>query len=714
MYFRFFERALCLLGNKSIEEYILDNDISLLYEKYDEKDYILLKGIEARILMLPSINFKKEKIYTSALKKAKKDFCTAFFANPRKYFDSLLLKDSNFKNLLSFFARRKVDKTMKSLEGEAKRLLIEGTKNDDDRHFLMKYLKDNVDLDDDNQRKLILDIIESGTLPKDVEECNFFYCYVKKWMLRESGYEAAEKFLFTAYFPESREDAGYANGDFICMRMMDEKNAIASAVRNVCHETRHTIQSYMHERLSASSDNHVDSKVGLDYLEYCVFDDNYYSNNYWFSKIELDAEKVGLDYTMKFLSSLGKEDLSRDLFSNDRYLEKEPYEFIATPICKKEGLDYLEDFSEFSRVSMWDSIVKNNSYLVDQYPILSKLYDDGNKLSFNQMMKNDFSEGENLEIYYDYIFSYIQEGSLDNSNLSSDVYFNNLKLIYEKVIDRITRMLDSNPFVLGNVSASSRHGINISNDKIREIFTSEIVYYFSFVTKITKYLNQHISFLNNSYKGDFAKDVDFLLGKMHSLLNEYLSEFISGNSSEFLNNNYLDLLSIHNELRKDEVSDLYLKKLEKLVTDNYRDIIVDGTDYKLSDYVSQVLPMHASYLDISKLNIDGKDKAFDNYILEIISQNIKIDVDFSEIFILLDMIRDVYSEKDFWDGLCSRMNELINYYNKKDEDFANVLSVCFSNAREEHFENEMSKTPLGIEFQQFSPDVMEVISRARR
>lgn len=42
----YIERMKELLGSQSIDDYILNSDVSSLFDKYDEDDVVLLKGIE--------------------------------------------------------------------------------------------------------------------------------------------------------------------------------------------------------------------------------------------------------------------------------------------------------------------------------------------------------------------------------------------------------------------------------------------------------------------------------------------------------------------------------------------------------------------------------------------------------------------------------------------------------------------------------------------
>ena len=85
MYYDLYVKALGVLGNNNIDEYILSHDISSLFEKYDEANVLLLRGIEGYVL----VNSKKKKL----LGKVKREIYSSFIKNPRKYFDSFFFDE---------------------------------------------------------------------------------------------------------------------------------------------------------------------------------------------------------------------------------------------------------------------------------------------------------------------------------------------------------------------------------------------------------------------------------------------------------------------------------------------------------------------------------------------------------------------------------------------------------------------------------------------
>lgn len=139
MYYDLYVKALTVLGDRDIDEYILSSDISSLFEKYDEDDVLLLRGIEGYILG----NYNRKR---NLFKKVKREIYNSFIRNPHKYFDSFFFEEHFAKQIFSFFEARKIKKIMSNLDVQANDIMMRGPRDLSERHFLMKYLKKHIDL----------------------------------------------------------------------------------------------------------------------------------------------------------------------------------------------------------------------------------------------------------------------------------------------------------------------------------------------------------------------------------------------------------------------------------------------------------------------------------------------------------------------------------------------------------------------------------------
>jgi len=691
MFFDLYVMALKFLGNIDIDDYILCNDVSSLFDKYDEDEVLVLKGIEG--YALGNYNSKRD-----IFNKVKNDIYNAFLENPRKYLDSFFFDDRFIKDIFSYFEIRRIRRIMKGLEIQINDIISRGPKDLSERHFLMKYLKVHIDLDSEYQRKYISEILDKNILELENEEYCFLCNYVSRWMLRESGNENIPVNVFAAKFSDSRDDGGYARSTFIVMRLLEDDFSIPYAVRCICHETQHIIQNSMYRRLDPFNNNHIDSKVGLDYFEHLFMGDKYYHNNYWFSKIEYDAEKNGTMWASKFLKLFGK-NVSDDL-NNSLYFTVKPFEFRMQSICTKNKDEYEKEFFEYSDVYNLDSIVKKDITLLDIYPILHRLYDNnGNKISLDEMLKNDFSLGEDLNIFYPFVFDYIQRGELANSN---GEYINNIYLLFDKVYQKVLTMFSSSPSFLLDLNDYSGYASSFVFSDLDDIFTSELVYYFSFLTKTSKYLYNHLDKIQDSKK--FISGLDGILDKLNYLLNNNV-EFFKKDNLSFLRNYNSDLLYIYNDYRKADVQKFFSDRLSKFVSDDVLKIDINGVSLK--DYIYNELISHVSYEDISYLDINGEHVKFDDYVIDLIFKHFEYDD--SDILTLLNLMRVPIMESDVRDLFFEKYDRLAFMY--KDDLVFDVLKGAEGLADDEYNDNILSKTLVDINNEDIASQIRSVISR---
>lgn len=694
-----FIRLIEIVQDFNIDNYVLNDKFVNLFEKYDEDSIIELHGIEFYLIYKfmygkPGDSFKiiSEKLYNAFLKK------------PYKYFDSYLFDDEKVSFIFPFWKVHKIKKIKKIIKKNVDVILKIGPKDENERHFLMKYLKLHIDLDDMRQRDLIEKIIDSGSVPKDPEELNFFGSYVSKWMLKKSGYEYLDIPLFSATFELDNSLEGFAGRDYIFMKINTD-SSILDTINVICHETWHIIQYEEYKKLKGGFRKIPELNIGFDYFIFEKFGSVFYNKNYRFSRMEIDAEKAGFNFAKKFLDFLNKSDLSKKI----EYLKRESfecrgvqYEYIMEPIMSNSNVDYEKEYYEYAMSSLLDQLVKENLnyYIMDVYPILYNLYDEkGKARGIKELLKNDFSNYDNLELFFNHTFRYIQEGGLDNLNLNNSTVFNNLNIMLNKVKDKIIEMLDLSPNVLLDRYESEDE---VSYKEVNDIYKSELIYYYSFICKVSKYLYMNIDKI--TFKDELVSNIEILIDKLFIVIKD-------NKDLSILNDKYNELVLIYNSLRKESVKSIYEKWFKQLVPEKFKNIIVSfhGEKYFLIDYVCYILPLYANPQDISILSIDGGIN-FDKHLIKIISNQLDIDTNLNDIFILIDLIKDNVDNENIRNNYVDMFNKIISRYDKENYDYASVLRNAFNRAQMYYEENKFTSTP--IDANNYTDEVNEIISRS--
>ena len=705
MYADLFFMLLTHINDRNLGEYMDKNDVTELFEKYDEESIIILRGIESCVLGMSSN--KKSKEYQSVFSKYKKQLYSAFIQNPYKFFDSYLF-DNRYK-VFSLFEQIKIKKVMKNLKKEIDEILTRGPKDEEENHFLMKYLKNHIDLDDNKQKEIIRKIIEKNVIPSDYEEKNFLINYVSKWMLKDKGLENLEVALFSGDFSRSTNTAGYAQKSFIFIGA--DATSLQDYLRIICHETQHVVQSEMEKRLETNRANHIESLEGLQYLEHSLFGSTFYNQNYYLSRIEYDADENGIEYTQKILKEFGIENI--DNFIN-LYSDGHTCDFVISHLG---GGEYEKEFSEYAYAAYWDMIIKNNPYLLSVYKFLDKIYDNnGNRKSFDEMINHDFSSEKDLYMFYNFVFCYIQEGALDKNVSNNKIAYNNILLIFNKVINRMSDFIDKGIFRLPSLKKTDEKGFKLSNSEVNDVYKSENFYYLSFLSKVSNYLYNHISELDETQRQTFIKKIE-KVSELFQLSKKNLKMYcnLEDKDIQIITDKGKKVLFMYNDLRHDEVAKIYQKKLNELVPIEVQDTLIniDGKDYNLKEYVCSILPKFANTSDITLLELDNKTISFDNYILSLLSNSKERNKYLNDLLILSDLIKTPYNDHDFRNSLINYYNKIITHYEIEDKLYSIILKNILSNSVQYYQEHIMIDTRIDIKMEKFSDEVRGVIERSK-
>ena len=125
------------------------------------------------------------------------------------------------------------------------------------------------------------------------------------------------------------------------------------------------------------------------------------------------------------------------------------------------------------------------------------------------MISCDFSSEEDFYMLYSFMFCYIQEGALDNYKPNNNKEFNNVFLIFDKVINRMNDFVDKGFYKLSSLGKSDEEGFKLSSSEVNDVYKSENFYYMSFLAKISKFL--YILPSNSLLRGDLDARIIFIL-----------------------------------------------------------------------------------------------------------------------------------------------------------------------------------------------------------
>lgn len=683
-------------GDIDLYEYFRNNDYTLLYHKNDIDNVMFLKWLESTIMNYSLVGSNED-----IVKMAKSQIYDSFSVNPYMYFDSYIFDSEYQVYIFSFFERAKIKRMMAKLDRDADYYLQNGTENKYQKMFLFNYLSYHINLDDNYQRKLVNEILKNNHLD-DIYEKKFLFSYVGKWMLKECGFEDLNVPIFVCDIYDNR--IGMARNNYIFIKNNVDDDSVFSQIVTICHEIQHVIQ---HELLAKKYYYGDDDEalVAFQALERVIFGGDFYNENYYFSRIELDAEEKGLNYALRFVNSFGKGFLYENI-KND-FKSASYYDFTRIPVCAD---DYEKEFAEYAYSTMWDSVVSES--LIDKNRILLNVYSDkAERRPFEELITQDLSSKSTFYILYNFLFCDIQMGILDDIDINSfnneKLVLDNLFIIYDKVIKKLHDLREFKNDELYEISDM----VDLADFEIEDIYTSEVIYYVSFLTKLSKFL------VNNCLQ---RVDQDRLIKKMGNIV-DYVDYFsntdIRGlnkdSSDKFLANSFNELMVFYNNLRKEEIVKHFKGVFEKIVPLKYRSILINfgGVNYKLDNFVFNVLPQFVSLKDINVIVIDGVRIDLDKYLLKLISNSLNLDS--SELLILIDLLKINFEDTSFRDDVVRSFNKIIASYDTSYSCYSELLNNCMSYANDYYEENKFVNTPVCLDLTNFSEDVRCVINNCR-
>lgn len=704
----FISRAEYVLKNNnglpdSIFEFLFNYDYSVLYGSYDINDFFIRQGVENYIL-------KNNNDYDVVINKAKNDFYNAFINNPEKFFDSILLKDGNAEKLFSSDQLEEIDRQKVAISSKIDSIIENGPHNDEEKRLLMSFFTDNIDINDNDQINYVSQLLDNGDRHISNEELRFLYTFVSKWMLSENGITDIDVPIYSIDFSPSDSRGGFATGSHIFMNHLfsprDDRaylDNLETMIHVICHETRHVIQF----RSARHGDTSI---VALEAISKNLLGQSFYNNNYRFSKIEQDAERVGYDMAYKFLEAFHRDDMVSHLKEiEDKEIIRRGHQYEYSIIEDEYTHDLLSELYEYGVSTSLDEAVYKDPSVVLNNPVLLKLYDeDGMVRSFEDMICNDFTKDDNSEIFYNHIVRYIQDGELDNLDIrklskeKQNVVINNINILIGMINNKIDMIIKGNLSDLNNVHFGEFDRNNLK--PIDDIYKSEIAYYFSLANKLLTFSSNNLSKIDVSLNNNFSDNVDFLLSSIRQVKNN--SQVDISDVKKFLDN-YESSLSSAKKLFSFDLKN----RFEKLVIPELRNVSVKykGEIYTFEEFGIDILSERIVNDNPLTLKVYGNLVNYDEFILSRCTSYKKrlsdSDPDFSNKFSNKYDQMLAYSDK-----LTNKFNELIRlirnpstiveerersiigadqiikaYRNKvHDDEFANALLNALELAKEDY------------------------------
>lgn len=708
--YQYLAKMLYLVGLTAdgIKRYIKDENIIGLYDSNDEKDVIKRRGIEANIILEAKYN------HNSLSKRSKVKALTSkiypdFIQNPLKYYDSYLFQRENIPLIFTPSEQKKINIIIDNLEQQAKYILKRGPKNDNETSLLMKYLKNNIDLDDDDQKAIIRKIIEENAPLSSTDEMEFFCSYVNRWMLKECGFEDIETAVFNCKLPCQ----GKAYKRII---LIDNDSSAISVIQVVCHETQHVIQNIMSERLHKDNPNYEETKTGFMELERAVFPSEFFIKNYYMSRTEYEADEKGNEFTQKFLESFG---IHYSILLPNLYKTGFICDFAISYTGNKL---YEKEFSEYAYTSYWDVAIKDHDIEIEDYPILKRIYNaDGTRKSFEEMINYDFSSELDLYMFYSFVFCHIQDDALDNFEVmeNMEVIFNNINLICQKVLSKMKDFSTNGVIMLHsfNIAEMGKSEDNLSDSEADTIYKSETLYYTSFLIKTSKFLRRYLDKLDEEQRKKYEKQLEQSIEIIDETLRYHSNQF-EANDIKNIESKKRYLMTLYNEARFEKVQKQYDSILREIVPESEMELNINfnGETYKLSEYVHNILPKYASISDITILDFDNNTISFDNHILTIVSEAKGYDKHLRDILILNNLIKVNFDcgEYDIRKDFIKYYEMIIDYYKETDPSYADTLRHILSKSNDYYQEHKFIDTLATLDLYGLSEEEEEVVKRSRK
>ena len=523
-----------------------------------------------------------------------RNFYNEFYKRPYLFADSILIRNKIVEEVLSGEELEKFRTFRSNYFSIDVRGLYNRNKNgelsEDEKNrffsYLIVHLRSNNKQVKDLIDNVIGDIINRHKTIRTMNELELkFYCqYVANYALGHNNLNG----IVCIGEASSNKNGQELNGLIFINRNSALPN-IELMTKTVCHESRHYVQEH-------ESKNKV-NQTAFEMAQFVLFnkylsDSSYdsYMENYRYSSIELDAERMGHWDAGVFFHMFHRVDLADKVSDNrrDKLDKRNYYEFMKA----KDGKVFSVD--KFVVTNM-DQIIKAHPEELNNFPVLKQIYNsNGERKNFGDIIYTKITENnDNKGIVDNYIKYGIVHNELDSIQLNRVNKENTNKLFHSLSI-----VLRDTIFTLENYF---RDTPDISmKGQVRTI----TLYQIAIIESILKYVEFNSEYLYNSVDEELSNrslPFDFIIGLRDFSFSKIKNECLKDDPVviDRMNN----VLSTVNGLVKEFNKKYIISRLCILSSEQLRRCY-PRSDMTFEDYMFNfVLPRMNSHLE---LEVNGK------------------------------------------------------------------------------------------------------------
>jgi hypothetical protein len=515
------------------------------------------------------LNNNKRDVCVKLLKKYYEDFKKY----PSKFYNSPLISNSTLDKLIGDHPFKQAIIDIRNMFYNSKVLsnLLEKRKTqiltDDEQRLLYANLQKFDYLNNETQAKFveaeIRNIINTDYSKLTVEQLTFYCQYISNSRLKEFDFKTNVVIGTEPPDKDGMLTRGFQSNNYIFINKMAFNN-IADVTKTICHETQHSIQHYKNEnRIATESFEMAQHSLFVKYLNTSEYDS--YHSNYYYSAIELDAEKHGHFYAAAYLRMFGREDLADEV----RKTRVQVYD-------TRNYYDYMLDKDK--RPLPTDKyIVENMTEIIKKHPeelknhlVLKEIFNpDGSTKSYEEIINarmnaNSITRG----IYTNFINYGIKNNDLNSINLDG------------KTDEEIHKMLN----MLQSVYADN--------------VVQNLKAYFNDETRINPFKHQRYSdgqvITVTKYKMDIAyKTLSFINNNFDKFIKPYMNNRINNNTCPIFSFIYyfrdFDFINMINDVLKQssEIQDKFkeIKYMNDRLIEKYNRAYVET---RLNSYPEEI------------------------------------------------------------------------------------------------------------------------------
>ena len=404
--------------NRSFYDNILDNNISLNINSTNVDDMSAYFAFQHFVLKALSNGYKTDKCM-----KYLSSFYKDFRDHPHLFCDSPLLKNG----VIDKFVPEHVRANLKAYRdkyyslSDATALANKPSLTEEEKNKYYAYLivmlrqgkKETEKILEEEVKKLVNKEMSS----LNDMELKFLGYYVNRFAKEKNVFDSAV-LICSDKTPGYIQTYGMESAGIVRLnRAVIPK--LSKFVQTACHETRHSVQGIeVKEKKNRTALEVAQRRLGYFYLDTDSY--NSYRENYRYTGIELDAEKMGYFNGGVFFRVFGRPDLADEVFQDkvNNFMKRDYYEFMYG--LDKNGNKVAFSLNEFMVVKI-SEIIKNHPEELKNYPVLTEFYNqDGSLKPFVEILAKRLNQTiDNRGTFDDYINYGIKTNKLNDYPLAN-------------------------------------------------------------------------------------------------------------------------------------------------------------------------------------------------------------------------------------------------------------------------------------------------------